>query len=182
MELWLIRHPRPAVAADTCYGQLDLPLAAGSLAESLRDLPTLPPGARLRSSPARRCRDLAERLHTCPQYDQRLLERSFGSWEGQRWDTIDRGAIDAWADDPWDFLPPGGESTRQLFARVAGALDDELALGGQAVWVTHQGVARVVAGRLLGEADRQWMSLRLDFGGVWCFSRGRQGWQLRHPG
>jgi alpha-ribazole phosphatase len=182
MDLWLIRHPRPAVAPDICYGQLDLPLADGALAAILDRLPALPTTTRLRSSPARRCRSLADALHAVPLLDPRLLERNFGHWEGQRWEAIDRDAIDAWAADPWDFAPPGGESTSQLVSRVAAALDEETSLGGQAVWITHQGVIRAAAGRLLALAEQEWMRLNLDYGDAWCFSSGRAGWRQHSRG
>lgn len=177
-ELWLIRHPRPRVAADVCYGQLDLEVAAEERAAAAARLPSLPAAARLRSSPARRCLDLARCWQPAPAIDPRLQERAFGAWEGRTWDDIGRAAVDAWAADPWDYAPPGGESTRAFVERVHAALDEELALGGVAVWVSHQGVARAVAGRLLDLPDTEWQALTLGFGDLWRFSRQASGWTL----
>ena len=167
MELWLIRHPRPEVEPGVCYGRLDLPVAAWEI-EAVADrlLPILPPSHRLRTSPAGRCLSLARRLHREPVEDERLLERAFGAWEGMSWDAVGRGPLATWAADPWGFAPPGGESTRALAARVAVALEEEVAAGGVAIWVTHQGVIRTVVGMLLELKDEVWMKAELPFGGV----------------
>lgn len=166
MELWLIRHPEPDVPPGVCYGQSDLAVREGALESALRGL-SLPAFDRLRTSPARRCRELARRLHDAPVEDARLSERHFGAWEGRNWDEIglcDRALLDAWAADPMDFAPPGGESARALRLRVDAAVRDEVSAGGVAVWVTHQGVIRAAAGLLLGLPDDEWMTLSVRFG------------------
>jgi alpha-ribazole phosphatase len=168
MELWLIRHPKPDVPPGVCYGRTDVPAAPGEAeAAAQRLLTTLPALDRMRASPAARCRALARHLRTTAVEDARLLERHFGDWEGQAWDDIDRMLLSAWADDPWDFAPPGGESARAVWDRVGGAVLEETAQGGVAAWVTHQGVARAVAGALLGLRAAEWMSLTLGFGEAW---------------
>lgn len=52
-----------------------------------------------------------------PVTDERLKEMDFARWEGLAWDGIARGEIDAWAADPWNFQPGGGESARQMLQR-----------------------------------------------------------------
>lgn len=179
MELWLIRHPRPLVAPNTCYGRLDVAPAPDDLQSAAARLAGLLPDApRLRTSPARRCRELAHRLHHEPAEDHRLHERGFGHWEGQTWDAIDIAVLDAWAADPWDFTPPGGESARMVRTRVAELLAEELALGGTAVWVTHQGVARATAGLLLELSAGEWMTLAMDFAEAWRFVQSGSTWVL----
>lgn len=180
MELWLIRHPRPLVAPDVCYGRMDLAVVAEDLERAVAELAArLPAGHRLRTSPARRCLELARRLHPAPHEDPRLHERSFGDWEGLTWDEIGRPPLDAWAADPWDFAPPAGESARMLAERIDGVLEEELALGGFAVWVTHQGVARAVAGRLLGLPAQQWMTLTLGCGEALALIEEEGVWRTR---
>lgn len=177
MELWLIRHPKPVVAPDICYGRMDLAVVADDLELAVQRLAgCLPP--RLYSSPARRCRALAERLDAAPGLDPRLQERSFGQWEGKTWDEIGRAPLDAWAADPWDYAPPGGESTRMLLARVEAALDEAIDVGHAVAWVTHQGVIRAVAGRLLGLPAECWMKLQLDYGSAWRLVRRDGAWDL----
>ena len=124
------------IAPGVCYGRLDVALAAG----------LLPPwdghGATLWSSPAQRCRLIAEQIGT-PCLDPRLLELDFGAWEGLPWDDVPRDALDAWAADVLGFAPPGGESGAALVARVT-AFYGDLGPGGHVV-VSHGGPLKVLA-------------------------------------
>lgn len=174
MQLYLIRHPRPAVAEGVCYGRSDLGLAedAGRCAEALR--PLLPGNAPLWSSPLRRCLELARALHAEPRVDARLAEMDFGAWELRRWDDIPRHEIDAWAADPVGYAPPGGESPAGIRARVAPLLRE---LPDTAVVVAHGGVLRACAAELAGVEE--WHTLRFDYGAVSLIEDGRLVWQNR---
>ncbi len=162
MELYLIRHPRPAVAPGVCYGQTDLGLAesAHTVAERLR--PLLPADYALFASPLARARLLAEALGT-PRLDPRLKEIHFGEWEGRSFDDIGQAALDAWVAEPLDFAPPSGESPRQMAERALDFLADLRAAGpAAAVVVAHGGPLRALAGELLGLPPERWLGL--DFG------------------
>lgn len=165
MRVFLIRHPRPAVAADTCYGASDLDLAGNALDCAARLRAMLPAHVPLYSSPLRRCRRLAEALHDAPNYDARLREMDFGAWELRSWNEIPRAQIDAWAAAPTTYVPPGGESVVALQARVAAFLNERGQPNGEdfAV-VTHAGVMRVFAAQLLGLPEQTWFSLRFGYG------------------
>ena len=55
MHLYLVRHPRPIVAANTCYGRTDLAVAAEELASAHASLlPVLPKNCLLYTSPSPR--------------------------------------------------------------------------------------------------------------------------------
>jgi alpha-ribazole phosphatase len=174
MRLWLIRHPPPAVTPGTCYGATDLSLTddPAPLAEMLRAL--LPAGAPLYSSPLTRCRLLAEQLHAAPHFDDRLREIDFGDWEMQPWDSLDHRLLDAWAADPFGFVPPGGEAVAALRARVAGFLRELPAAAADVIIVAHAGVMKVCAAEWAGEAD--WFSLRFDYGTISLIEAGRLVW------
>jgi broad specificity phosphatase PhoE len=106
----------------------------------------LPPGWRDASwyaSPLRRARETAELLSEGPvAIDPRLIEMDWGAFERRR-------LADLRADDPLglaenearglDFRPPGGESPREVAARLQEFI---AALPGPAVAVTHKGVIR----------------------------------------
>jgi adenosylcobinamide-GDP ribazoletransferase len=82
VQLFLIRHPRPLLAAGICYGQLDVEAEDPQpIAERLR--PLLPADTPVIASPLQRARGLAEALHPQARCDRRLLEIDFGAWEGQ---------------------------------------------------------------------------------------------------
>ena len=54
--------------------------------------------------------------------DERLTEIAFGEWEGLTFADLKSRAADLLArreQDPWHFVPPGGESYVQLLARVS---------------------------------------------------------------
>jgi alpha-ribazole phosphatase len=179
MRLYLVRHPPPAVAAGTCYGRTDLPLVAdpATCAAALR--PLLPAAATLYSSPLTRCRQLADRLHDAPIFDDRLLELDFGAWEMQPWDAIDRAALDAWAADPLNFVPPGGEAVADLRLRV---LEFIAQLPEEAVLVAHAGVMKICVAELAGVLASEWFSMRFDYGTATLIEDGRLVWQNRAHG
>lgn len=163
MQLFLIRHPRPLLAAGVCYGRLDVEAEDPQpIATRLRTL--LPTDTPVLASPLRRARCLAEALHRQPLFDWRLQEIDFGEWEGEPWDRLDRGLLDAWASDVLNFVPPGGESPAALQARVLDCIDslsaESLAL------VTHAGVIRAILGHWLRLPISEWCQLALDFGSI----------------
>lgn len=169
MQLHLIRHPRPAVEPGICYGQHDVGLAESASEVAARLKPLLPAAYRLHASPLQRARRLADELGT-PVLDARLKEIHFGEWEGRSFASIGT-AIDDWASDPLGFRAPGGESPREMTARVLHWLDDALGTTSTGasdtaadalVVVAHGGPLRAIAGHLLGIPPERWLGL--DFG------------------
>ncbi len=151
MEFVLIRHTRCDVAAGTCYGRLDVPLAQSSAADIVQTLAQTPPVGAIFASPLRRCRELAQALANRDACDVRflpeLMELDFGEWEGKRWDDIPRAQSDPWAEDPWRLAPPRGESENELWARAQrAALEIFAAAKGRTVQTSRSG-ERVAAGR-----------------------------------
>ncbi|WP_042268777.1 alpha-ribazole phosphatase [Paraburkholderia heleia] len=160
MDLVLIRHPAVAVDAGVCYGASDVALAgdateqAERLAGRLAALGVREP-QRIETSPLMRCASVAAALagvrgHV-PRAEARLAEMDFGAWEMQRWDTIERVQIDAWAANFEHTREHGGESVAQFDARVSGWFGTLDAREEATVWaVTHAGVIRTVTARALG--------------------------------
>ena len=76
--------------------------------------------------------------------DQRLVELSFGRWEGLIWPEVK--AMDPWAatareGNKWTFQPPGGDSYAMLADRLRPWLDT---IERDTLVVSHGGVARVL--------------------------------------
>lgn len=163
MELYLIRHPRPDVAAGVCYGQTDVALAEDPVQVAARLRPLLPDDYVLHASPLSRARLLAEALGQ-PQLDDRLMEMHFGDWELKAYTDLG-DAVDRWVDDPLGFAAPGGESANDLSQRVLHWLDESLphaerqADTAPQVIVAHGGPLRVIAGHLLGVPPDRWLAL-----------------------
>ena len=157
MTLWLVRHAQPLVAPGVCYGATDLksdPHATQQAALALAA--ALPQALHVRSSPLRRCTDLAGALQALrPELayrtDARLAEMDFGYWEGWHWDRIGRAEIDRWTAAFGSYRFGGRESVQMLLDRVSSARRDAAALtakGGSradVLWITHAGVIRAAA-------------------------------------
>jgi alpha-ribazole phosphatase len=154
MRIALIRHTAPLIAPGTCYGRLDIPVAPDAEADIAGMIPGLHGTSRVWSSPARRCRGLAEAiaaalavpLHT----DPRLQELDFGAWEGSAWDAIERTALDRWAASPLTFAPPGGETGTALIDRIRAFHEDLQRDAQDCVIVSHGGPLKVLSALLLG--------------------------------
>ncbi|MGO8739796.1 alpha-ribazole phosphatase family protein [Rhodoblastus sp.] len=178
LRLFLIRHPKPAVAPGLCYGRSDIGLERPAEEDAARLRRLLPENVPLFSSPLRRCRLLAEALRPAPRFDDRLREMDFGDWELQPWDGIDRDLLDAWARNPLDFTPPGGESARNLRARVAEFCEELKKQDRQeAVLLAHGGVLRAAVSALTGAPN--WLTLTFDFGAVSLVENGALRWTNR---
>jgi alpha-ribazole phosphatase len=88
---------------------------------------------------------LAKHLGVPCQSDARLMELSFGAWEGKSWYVLfatRREALDLWAADPLGRRPEGGESGRELEHRVQSFLAEVAGEGD--LLVTHAGVIRAL--------------------------------------
>ena len=82
--------------------------------------------------------------------DKRLLELTFGEWEGLTYQDLEQsepGSLAVRDADKWGFTPPGGESYDALSARILAWL---ATLAAPSVVVAHGGVGRVLRQHLLG--------------------------------
>jgi len=167
VQLYLIRHPAPQVAAGVCYGRTDLPLAEDVAAAAARIVAQLPPHLPVFTSPLQRCRQLADALHPAPRSDPRLQEMNFGDWEMTPWNRIQREALDGWAADPLGYAPPQGESVGQMQERVQSFVTETRRQGlERAALVIHAGVMKVIVGHAQGLPARKWMALTFDYESV----------------
>ncbi len=166
MDLYLIRHPKVAVAPGICYGASNVGLAEDAADVAARLKLLLPPACSVVSSPLGRCRALADLLSPSVAVEPALAEMDFGEWEMKDFDDIDPDLIDAWALDPYGFTPPGGESARDMAARAQAAFQDirSVAGAGPLVIVAHGGPLRAIAGPLLGLPMENWLSLEFACG------------------
>ena len=108
--------------------------------------------------------------------DARLMELSFGRWEGLIWPEVK--AMDPWAakareGDKWLFQPPGGES----YAMLADRLRPWLAtVAGDTVVVSHGGVARVLMAMIGGIPVSDAPMMDIHQGRVLIFQNGSRRW------
>lgn len=167
MELFLIRHPEPAVPEGVCYGRSDVALAEDAAVSAARLRRLVPAGIPVYTSPLQRCRSVAGHLTPAPIVDRRLAEMDFGAWEMRRWDEIEKSAFEAWLADLLHFAPPGGEPAAAMLARTLDFIDElrqrEVPA---AALVTHGGVLRVLFAHWLELTPRAMSRLVFAFGAV----------------
>jgi alpha-ribazole phosphatase len=185
MDLYLIRHPRPAADAGRCYGRLDVPLASTQGGDHAAVPGRLPAIQALWSSPLTRCRVLAEAIGArdgiTPLVDERLCELHFGEWEGRRWDQIDRDQRERWAADYWNVAPPGGETYRELYERVSAALAEILACHASCIAVvTHAGPIRAALAHCRQLEPHRYPDVALDYGGICLLRASGAEWCLEY--
>jgi len=180
MKIGLLRHGRTDWnAAGRLQGRTDIPLSAAERV-SLGAL-TLPPdwqGADVLSSPLARARETAELVTgRGVATDPALVELNLGDWEGKRGvDLLADPAsgyrhVEEWG---WDGRPPGGETPRELLARVTTVL---ARLTRDTLIVCHINIMRV----LLAEAH-DWhfdgpMPFRIKRNRFYVLSRDGTGWR-----
>jgi len=175
MEIYLIRHTAPDVAAGICYGQTDLDVAASFADEfavmhdKLRHLAN----PIIYSSPLQRCFKLASTFASQANVagvtqDARLMELHFGDWEMLAWNDIPRGAIDVWADEHVMQSPPQGESFHALHQRTKNFLDEirQDKDVEQVVVFTHSGVIRALVAEVLGLPLIHAFKVQVDYAGI----------------
>ncbi|HSU78614.1 MAG TPA: histidine phosphatase family protein [Burkholderiales bacterium] len=143
----LLRHGDTAwSAAGRIQGRRDVPLSdAGRTALGRFRLPARCREMRVVTSPLQRCTETAALLGAADApRDARLVEMSWGAWEGSLLAELRAELGEAMRANEargWDFRPADGESPREVLARVQGWLRecDRATLA-----VTHRGVIRAV--------------------------------------
>ena len=157
-SLAVIRHGPTAWNEDKrLQGRADVPLSAdGRAAVAAWRLPPEIAGFAWTSSPLSRAVETAEILGARnPVIEPRLTEMDWGTWEGSRLAELRRelGAEMAEIEARGlDFQAPGGESPRQVQARLAPWLGEVAARGQATLAVTHKGVIRALVGLATGWA------------------------------
>ena len=142
IQVALLRHaPTEWNAERRLQGRTDIPLSADGRSQAAAwRLPDRLAGHEAWSSPLSRTRETASLLGLAPRLDDRLIESSWGEWEGQVLADLRKrpGFLDI-ERRGLDLAAPGGESVRQVQARL---LDWLKTLTRPALAITHNGVLR----------------------------------------
>jgi probable phosphoglycerate mutase len=132
------------------------------------------------ASPLKRARETMEIVRTTLKLDprayaldDRLMEISYGAWEGLTLPEIDArmpGTLAERERDKWDFAPPDGESYRELAARV-----DEWyrALTRDTVVAAHGGGVRVLMALFNVMSEDEATHAAIAQGAVYVFADGK---------
>jgi probable phosphoglycerate mutase len=170
-------------------GQKDIPLndlgrvQAEEAGRRLLALTSRPEDLDYVCSPMLRTRETMELMRqamglhpTAYRLDPRLVELTFGAWEGLTWKEVrarEPQAAHAREGDKWGYVPPEGESYAMLTERVRPVLDD---LTRDTVMVSHGGVARAFLATLCGIAKRDAPRIDIWQGRVLVIEGRRHRW------
>ncbi len=181
IRLGLLRHGHTAWnRAGRVQGRTDIPLdpeARAGLAALC--LPAPWDSADLVSSPLSRAVETARLVAgRAPAQQDALMEMNWGHWEGQEAARLradpdaDHRDIESWG---WDYTPPGGESPRDLRARLE---PWAAALPRDTVAVCHIGVMRVVLALATGWAFEGPAPFQIKRNRLYVVEIGETGWRL----
>ena len=193
-KLYFLRHGETDWNAEgRLQGQRDIPLnalgrrqaaqAGATLKKLLASRGLDPASLPYQSSPLGRTRETMEIARASmglpregATFDARLMEFTFGRWEGHTWPEVcalDPELAATRAHDKWNFLPPGGESYAQLAQRLKPWL---AAHEGPSVVVSHGGVARALMALIGGLSVERAPNADIWQGRVLVFSGDRFDW------
>lgn len=187
VTIHLVRHGEtPWNAEGRLQGQTpDVPLTAKGQAQARAVADSLagrPIGAIIASDLVRAietARPLAERLALPIETAAPMREKAFGALEGLRVTELEpdlRAALDRQWHDP-DLAIDGGESHRELYARVAAYLDELLSdpPADELVVVAHGGTVRVAVLHLQGRPVEELTWTEVDNGSIHTLTVARRG-------
>lgn len=170
----LIRHGEP-VGGRRYRGHLDDPLCDKGWQQMRGAVEGHDDWQHIVSSPLLRCAEFADelagRLSISVTREPRLMEISFGEWEGLTADDIDRlspGALMRFYEDPIAHRPEGAELLTDFHRRVGEAwqhLIDQHA-GQHVLVVAHAGVIRAIVCAVLGMPAERMFSLQVSNAGI----------------
>ena len=160
--IYLVRHGQTVFNAERRQqGHLDSPLTAlgraqgAAIGRLLQGLIEKPDDWRLISSPLGRAQDTAgligQALGLPVETDRRVIEVSFGQWDGRLRDELAAEHPETFGQGGWQFAAPGGEGVETVEARVGdwlASLPPEPER--KVIVVSHGGSGRVVRGAYLG--------------------------------
>ena len=146
MEIYLIRHPTPAIAAGICYGQTDIEVAESFEEEAKLIQQQLPDIINIYSSPLKRCRQLANHIYpdVTITFADDLKEMHFGEWELQPWDQIPNEPLEVWMKDFVNVRVPSGENYLDLYNRTITFYNHIINKNQSAAIFTHSGNIRSI--------------------------------------
>jgi broad specificity phosphatase PhoE len=194
-RLIFVRHGETAYNAENrLQGQLDTPLnsrgreQARAVGGTLRrlvgsEIDRLESADAFIASPLERARETMELARDAMglppsryRLDPVLKEISFGAWEGLTWreiETRDPKGVSTRRKDKWSFVPPDAESYAMLAGRLRPWLDG---LAGDALVVSHGGVARALMTLIAGVAPKRAADAPIIQGRALCFENGECHW------
>lgn len=167
MQIHVVRHTQPDIAAGICYGQANIDLVP-EYPQAFQQLALEDTYDAVFSSPLIRCTRMADYFGFPYLQDDRLMELNFGDWELQKWEEIPPQEIQPWYDNYYVVRPPNGENFEDLKQRVLDFWNDlQLAYPNKKVLIfTHVGVIRMLRYLVYATPITTFFDEKISFGAV----------------
>ncbi|MGE8552842.1 MAG: alpha-ribazole phosphatase family protein [Chryseobacterium jejuense] len=165
MEIHLIRHTAVDNPENLCYGFAEMPLRK-EYPEDFKNLNLDDNFDLVISSPAQRCRLLAEHFTLNYATDERLREMNFGNWELKKWAEIPEEEINPWYKDFINVKASGGENLIEMQTRVL-SFWNELVIKKdreKILIIAHAGVIRLILQLILQFPLENMFNIQIDYG------------------
>lgn len=181
MEIYLIRHTTPDIAADVCYGQTDLDIAESFRQEAEIIGKHLPDNIQhVISSPLQRCSKLAGFLfpHHSIEFNYDLKEINCGDWELKKWNDIPKDILDPWMREFVSSSFPNGESYELFYQRIINQFEAIVySYNGSVAIVSHAGVLRSILSYITHTPLKDsFNSFKFSYGCVVKLNKQECGW------
>jgi broad specificity phosphatase PhoE len=169
--LILVRHGQTVVNRDGgLQGRSDRPLTELGRAQATwaREALAGEGVERIVSSPLPRATETAEiltGLGPSVEVDERLVELDYGEWEGRALADVAAEEWAAWQRDP-GFAPPGGESLRDVTARMTAFVADWVRSPRVTVAVSHVSPIKAACCLALGTDETASWRMHLDLASI----------------
>ena len=185
IRIFLLRHGQTAWnVEERRQGQSDSALTSVGRHQALENgvklKKLLPARFRVISSPLGRCRETSKIVASTLsyeqsdiEYDSRLKEISFGSWEGRRMSEVeidDPANYKLRSENRWDVAPPGGESYAMVAKRLQSWVT-ELSGPQTLVVVSHGCAGRILRGIFVGLAPNSIYTLDEPHDGIYLLEK-----------
>ncbi len=180
-RLLLIRHaPTDWNAAGRIQGRVDVPLSSrGRTTAASLSVPTEFVAAMIVCSPLQRALETARLMGLSPvRHEPGLIEMDWGAWEGRTLLSLRTELGENMACNEargLDFRPEGGESPREVQARLRSWLAPLARDSAPLVAVTHKGVIRAMLAMAIGWDMRESPRVRLRWDRGHEFGLGADG-------
>ncbi len=171
MEIYLIRHTKVELSTEYCYGSSDISLSENFFCDFEKVKSKLPnlENYEIHSSPLKRCKLLSEFLFQNQKinFDDKLIEFSFGDWELKKWTEIKKEEFDLWKKDFVNHKVPNGNSYFEVSKKVESFINEKILNSEKnKIIVAHGGIIRPLISYFLGLELKNSFKLKIDYGSI----------------
>jgi probable phosphoglycerate mutase len=190
MKIIIVRHGETAWNREEIFrGRIDIPLSKNGLKQvrilssSMKDFRI----DKIFSSPLKRAiqtaKEIAKFQNAEFEIDHRLVDMSFGIWEGMSLEKVKRKFPEEykiWKENPEKLKIPGGETLKDIRERVENFLKEKIfsLKKDKILIVSHRVINKILFFSLLGISNRYFWNIKQDVAKYSIFEKTYFGWAI----